>query len=146
MLYVPVTLLDLWIIPRLFGLPQLGNLHDIMLFVLPLLIAAACMGMTIGNFFVREQFSGLLCLLWFSVLLFFMSGIVWPHSNMPTFWHTFSYLFPSTPGIQGFVGITSMGATLAEVRSHYLTLWIQAGVWFTAACLSLRFIKKFRKP
>lgn len=146
MLYVPVTLLDLWIIPRLFGLPQLGNLHDIMLFVLPLLIAAACMGMTIGNFFVREQFSGLLSLLWFSVLLFFMSGIVWPHSNMPTFWHTFSYLFPSTPGIQGFVAITSMGATLAEVRSHYLTLWIQAGVWFTAACLSLRFIKKFRKP
>lgn len=146
MLYVPITLMDLWIIPRLFGLPQLGNLHDILLFILPLLIAVVSMGLTIGNFFVREQLSGLLGLLWFSVLLFFMSGIVWPHSNMPTFWNALSYLFPSTPGIQGFVGITSMGATLAEVRQHYLTLWIQAGAWFTAACLSLRFIKKFRKP
>lgn len=146
LLYVPVTLLVLWIIPRLFGLPQLGNLYDILLFILPLLIAVVCMGLTIGNFFVRQQLSGLLGLLWFSVLLFFMSGIVWPHSNMPVFWNTLSYLFPSTPGIQGFVGITSTGATLEEVREHYLTLWIQAGAWFTAACYSLRFIKKYRKP
>lgn len=143
LLYVPVTLVDLWIIPRLFGLPQLGNLHDVILFILPLLVAVACMGMTVGNLFVRHELSGLLSLLWFSVLLFFMSGIVWPQSNMPVFWHALSYLFPSTPGIQGFVGITSMGATLAEVRSQYLTLWIQAGAWFTAACLSLRLVKKY---
>ena len=146
LLYLPVTLIDLWIIPRIFGLPQLGNLHDIILFILPLLVAVACMGMTVGNLFVRQQLSGLLSLLWFSVLLFFMSGIVWPQANMPAFWRAFSHLFPSTPGIQGFVGITSMGAPLAEVRSHYLTLWIQAGAWFTAACLSLRFIKKYTKP
>ena len=145
LLYVPVTLVDLWIIPRLFGLPQLGTLYDVLLFALPMLIAVACMGMTVGNLFVRQQLSGLLSLLWFSVLLFFMSGIVWPQSNMPVLWRTLSYLFPSTPGIQGFVGITSTGATLAEVRSQYLTLWIQAGAWFTAACLSLRFIKRYRK-
>ena len=145
LLYVPVTLVDLWIIPRLFGLPQLGTLHDVLLFVLPLLVAVACMGMTVGNLFVRQQLSGLLCLLWFSVILFFISGIVWPQGNMPAFWRTLSYLFPSTPGIQGFVGITSTGATLAEVRRQYLTLWIQAGAWFMAACLSLRLMKRFRK-
>lgn len=145
LLYVPVTLVDLWIIPRLFGLPQLGTLRDVLLFALPLLVAVACMGMTVGNIFVHEQLSGLLSLLWFSVLLFFMSGIVWPQSNMPDVWRWFSHLFPSTPGIQGYVGIASTGATLAEVRRQYLTLWIQAGAWFTAACLSLRFVKRFKR-
>ena len=104
------------------------------------------MGMTIGNFFVREKTSGLLAMLYFSVLLFFLSGMVWPQSNMPRFWYALSYLFPSTPGIQGFVRITSTGASLLEVRHEYTALWIQTGAYFILACTSLRYIKRYRKP
>ena len=146
LLDIPVALFCLWLMPRCFALPQLGALHDILLFLLPFTLAIICMGMTIGNFFVREKTSGLLAMLYFSVLLFFLSGMVWPQSNMPRFWYALSYLFPSTPGIQGFVRITSTGASLLEVRHEYTALWIQTGAYFILACTSLRYIKRYRKP
>ena len=102
--------------------------------------------MSFGNLFVRQKMSGVLCCVFFSVILFFLSGMVWPQSNMPRFWYLFSHIFPSTPGIQGFVRLSTMGATLAEVRHEYLTLWVQVLVYFCTACASLRFIKKYRKP
>ncbi|MBR3784535.1 MAG: ABC transporter permease [Bacteroidales bacterium] len=144
LIYFPITLLDLWLIPHWFGMPQLGRPSDVMMLVLPYVIAITCFAMTMGNLFARERLSMLLCCLFFSVILFFLSGVVWPQSNMPRFWLVFSYLFPSTPGIQGFVRISSMGATLAQVRGEYLALWVQAGVYFVTACLSLRFIKRYR--
>lgn len=144
LIYIPVTLLDLWLIPHWFHLPQLGTVHDLMLFLLPFILAVTFFGMTFGNLFVREKTSGILCCVFFSVMLFFMSGIVWPQSAMPRFWLAFSYLFPSTPGVQGFVKISSMGATLAEVKYDYLLLWLQTAVYFATASLSLRFIKRYR--
>lgn len=145
LIYIPITLLDLWLIPHWFHLPQLGTIHDLLLFLLPLVLAVTFFGMTFGNIFVREKSSGILCCVFFSVMLFFLSGIVWPQSNMPRFWYDFSYLLPSTPGIQGYVRISSLGATLSEVRHEYLALWIQAGAYFVTACLSLKFIKWFKR-
>ena len=145
LIYIPISLFDLWIMPRIFGLPQLGSAVDIILFLLPFILATTCFAMTFGNLFSRQRMSTLLCCLFFSVILFFLSGLVWPQSNMPPFWLAFSYLFPSTPGIEGFVRISSMGATLAEVRGEYLALWAQSTVYFITSCLSLRFIKRYRK-
>ena len=144
LIYIPIALFDLIIMPRIFGMPQLGSTADMILFLLPFILATSCFAMAFGNLLSRERMSTLLCCLFFSVVLFFLSGLVWPQQCMPPFWRVFSYLFPSTPGIQGFVHIGSMGATLAEVRGEYLALWLQTGLWFAAACQSLRFIKKFR--
>jgi len=145
LIYIPIALFDLWIMPYVFGLPQLGRVGDIVLFLLPFVVATACFAMTFGNLFSSQRMSTLLCCLFFSVILFFLSGLVWPQSSMPRFWLAFSYLFPSTPGIQGFVRISSMGAALSDVRGEYLALWIQAGVYFVGSCLSLRYIKRFRR-
>ncbi len=145
LIYIPITLFDLWIVPRIFGLPQLGSATHIVLFLLPFFIATICFSMTVGNLFARERMSILLCCLFFSVILFFMSGLVWPQSNMPRFWLASSYLFPSTPGILGYVRISSMGATLAQVRHEYLALWMQAGIYFITSTLSLQFMSKFKQ-
>ena len=145
LIYIPITLFDLWVVPRIFGLPQLGSVADIILFLLPFVLATTCFAMTFGNLFSRERMSTLLCFLFFSVILFFMSGLVWPQSNMPRLWLAVSYLFPSTPGIEGYVRISSMGATLSEVRGEYMALWVGVALWFTAACGSLRMIKKLRR-
>lgn len=144
LIYIPITLLDLWLIPHLFHLPQLGIPHDLLLFLLPFVLAVTFFGMTFGNLFVRQKMSAVLCCVFFSIVLFFISGIVWPQSNMPPFWLAFSYIFPSTPGIEGYVHISSMGADLAGVRREYLALWLQAGVYFITSCLSLQFIKRYR--
>lgn len=145
LIYIPISLFDLLIMPRIFGIPQLGSAADMIIFLLPFILATSCFAMAFGNTLSQERMSTLLCCLFFSVILFFLSGLVWPQQSMPPFWLIFSYLFPSTPGIQGFVRISSMGATLADVRNEYLALWLQTGLWFAAACLSLRLMKKYKK-
>lgn len=143
-IYTPITLITLWFIPRMFHMPQLGNLYSILLFLLPFILAVIFFGITVGNIFVRHKVSPLLCFAFFSLILFFSTGIVWPQCNMPPFWHRLSLIFPSTPGVQGFIKISSMGASLADVRAEYIALWVQAGLYFVTACFSLRFIKRYK--
>lgn len=137
LIYIPLCAIDLVLLPRLFGLPHIGRIGDLVLFLLPFLLATIYFCMTIGAF-VHERDTGVICCLFFSVVLIFLSGAIWPHCNMPRFWHYFSYLFPSTPGIQGFIGINSMGAPLKAVQAFYQVLWVQAGAYFLTTCASLR--------
>ena len=143
-IYTPICLITLWFIPRMFHMPQLGNLYSILVFLLPFILAVIFFGITVGNIFVRHKVSPLLCFAFFSLILFFSTGMVWPQCNMPRFWYGFSLIFPSTPGVQGFIKISSMGASLADVRAEYIALWVQAGLYFVTACFSLRFIKRYK--
>ncbi|MBQ6956540.1 MAG: ABC transporter permease [Bacteroidales bacterium] len=144
LIYVPLTILDLWFIPRWFHLPQLGNLYTILEFALPFVLAVVFFAMTIGTLFVRQKISPMLCFVFFSLILFFISGMVWPQQSMPRIIYLFSYLFPSTPGVQGYVKIASMGGNLEIVRSEYMTLWVQAGVYFLTATIST-YIKNYQR-
>lgn len=141
LIYIPLCAIDLVLMPRWFGLPHIGSINNLILFLLPFLLATIYFCMTIGAF-VRERDTGVICCIFFSVILIFISGAIWPHCNMPRFWHAFSYLFPSTPGIQGFVGINSMGASLNGVKPYYLMLWVQTGFYFLTTCASLRIAVK----
>ncbi len=143
-IYTPICLITLWFIPRMFHMPQLGNLYSILVFLLPFILAVIFFGITVGNIFVRYKVSPLLCFAFFSLILFFSTGMVWPQCNMPRFWYGFSLIFPSTPGVQGFIKISSMGASLADVRAEYIALWVQAGLYFVTASFSLRFIKRYK--
>ena len=144
LIYVPICVMSMWLIPRGFHLPQLGNLYSILIFLLPFLLATIFFAMTVGNLFVRQKLSPMLCFAFFSLVLFFITGMVWPQPSMPRIWLWFSYIFPSTPGVQGFIKVSSMGAALADVRHEYLTLWIQAGIYFITATFSLIAIKKYK--
>ncbi|MBP3355690.1 MAG: hypothetical protein J6K95_00770 [Rikenellaceae bacterium] len=73
-----------------------------------------------------------------SVPLLFISGVSWPWSSVPAFWKGVACLFPSTFGMNGYVRIQSMGATLSDIAFELRGLWIQTGVYFTAACLIYR--------
>ena len=145
LIYIPICGFVLWLVPWAFQLPQLGTVYDLVMFLLPFLLAVIFLGMFVGTLFVRQKMSGVLCLLFFSAILFFLSGIVWPQSNMPKFWLWFSYLFPSTPGIQGYVRISSMGAHLTEVRFEYIALWIQAGTYFVLTCFATYWLNYRRR-
>ena len=134
-LYVPLSAIVLLFIPRWFGLPHIGRLGDIALFVLPFLLATIFFSMTVANF-VRHRDSGIICTIFFSVILLFLSGMVWPQCNMPDFWRFFSYLFPYTPASQGFVAINSMGSRLTEVSAQYHLLWGQALFYLLAYCVT----------
>lgn len=137
-LYGVVCLWVLVIVPRLFSLPQIGHPWTILLFILPYLFACIFLSLTFSGFMVSRE-SPMLVFVFTSVILLFISGVSWPKEAIPGFWKAIGYLFPSTPGIQGFIRINTTGATLNDVAHEYRTLWIQTGVYFITACTIYRY-------
>lgn len=143
LMYIPLIFIVLFLMPRMFGLPHIGHISDLIWFLFPFLLATIFFSMTIATFF-KERDGVILVCIFFSIVLLFLSGAVWPQCNMPAFWRYFGYLFPSTHGIQGFIRINSMGATLREVNFEYKMLWSQAIFYFFTTCFALRIMKLLR--
>lgn len=137
MVYALVAVYILCVVPWLFSLNQIAIPGVLTLFTLPYLTACIFFAMT-ASIAIRNRETCMLLFVFTSVPLLFLSGISWPGAAMPAFWKYFSYIFPSTFGINGYVRINSMGATLQEVAFEYRALWIQAGVYFMTTCLVYR--------
>lgn len=137
MVYSLVAVYILCVVPRLFSLNQIAIPGVLTLFTLPYLTACIFFAMT-ASIAIRNRETCMLLFVFTSVPLLFLSGISWPGSAMPSFWRYFSYLFPSTFGINGYVRINSMGATLNEVAFEYRALWMQIGIYFLTTCFVYR--------
>lgn len=137
MVYSLVAVYILCVVPRLFSLNQIAIPGVLTLFTLPYLTACIFFAMT-PSIAIRNRETCMLLFVFTSVPLLFLSGISWPGSAMPSFWRYFSYLFPSTFGINGYVRINSMGATLNEVAFEYRALWMQTGIYFLTTCFVYR--------
>ena len=112
--------------------PRGGNLAGLFI-VGPLFVAAVvAMGLFLGSFYRRRDQSGQF-LLGTSVPFFFLSGISWPHTVVPTALVWFSDLVPSTSAMQAVVKMMEMGATLDEIRPEILTLALLALVFGAGA-------------
>lgn len=133
MLYIILGVYMFAVVTRLFTLPQLGHFTTFIAFLVPFVLACIFLAMVLSSFIYRREDS-ILLLVFLSVPMLFLSGLSWPASDMPAFWKYFSYLFPSTFGMNGYVRITSSGARLSDISSEYIALWIQAGVYFLLAC------------
>lgn len=135
------TVICLWVfvmVPHIFSFPQVGQPLDIFLFLLPYLFACIFFSMTLSGFVKRRE-DVMMLFVFTSVILVFISGVSWPMYSIPPFWKALGYLFPSTEGIQGYIRISTSGATLNEVAHEYRTLWIQAGFYFITACTIYRY-------
>lgn len=137
LVYAVVCIYVLCVVPRIFSLPQIANPFTLMAFLLPFVIACIFFAMA-SSVFVRNRETCMLMFVFTSVPLLFLSGISWPSTAIPWFWKAFSYVFPSTFGIKGFVAINNMGATLNEVAIYYIALWVQAGIYFILTCVAYR--------
>lgn len=137
MVYTLVSVYVLCVVPRIFSLNQIGQPTVLLLFMLPYLLACIFFAMT-ASIAIRNRETCMLLFVFTSVPLLFISGISWPGAAIPAFWKYFSYLFPSTFGINGFVRINNMGATLSEIAFEYRALWLQAGFYFLTTCFVYR--------
>lgn len=137
LLYFVMAYWVFFVVPRIFGLVQIGVRGDLMLFLFPFLLA--CVFLAIAcSFLCREREQPFLLFVFTSVPLMFISGISWPKEGIPEYWLALAKVFPSTHGIDGFVKINNMGATLSEVVTEYASLWFLALVYFSLACFLYR--------
>ncbi len=137
LVYIPVTVYLLGVVPRIFRLNQIGNPWDIACFMLPFLLACAFFAQTVSALF-RHRETCMLIIVFTSVPLLFLSGISWPGAAIPPFWKAVSYIFPSTFGVNGFVKINNMAAPLSALRPEVLMLWLQTFVYFLTASILTR--------
>lgn len=137
-LYMPIYfVMAYWvffIVPRIFSLTQIAPKGELMLFLFPFLLACVFFSIC-GSFLSKEREQPFLLFVFTSVPLMFISGISWPKEGIASYWITLSKIFPSTHGIDGFVKINNMGATLGEVSTEYISLWILAVIYFLLACI-----------
>lgn len=125
-------------VPRMFHFVSLVTAQTLIGLMVPYLLAVIFFGLTMSCL-VRYRENVMLLAVFTSLPLLFMTGISWPQSNIPWFWEAFSWLFPSTFGVRGFLRISSMGATLPDIRLEYQALWIQTLVYFFTACIVYRY-------
>lgn len=133
MLYIVLAIYMFTVVTDMFTLPKLGHYATFTAFVVPYILACIFLAMVLSAFIYRREDS-ILLLVFLSVPMLFLSGLSWPAAAMPGFWKYVSWLFPSTFGMNGYVRIASMGASLNDIRTEYMALWIQAGVYFLLAC------------
>ena len=124
-------------VPRFFSFVQLAPWQDLLLLMLPYTLACIFFGMIVSCI-VRYRENVMLLMVFVSVPLLFLSGVSWPQSNIPNFWQSISWLFPSTFGVRAYVRMNTMGATLNDVILEYRLLWLQAFLYFVVACLVYR--------
>ena len=119
---------------KAFALPSLGDYGTFIAFVIPYILSCIFFAMVLSVFVYRRE-DCIMLFVFISVPLLFMSGISWPGTAIPRFWKIISYAFPSTFGMNGYVRISSMGASLNDVAFEYHSLWLQIGIYFLLACL-----------
>jgi len=142
-IYVAIAIYGMVVVPHLFGMPQRGELADLLALIFFFILACVAFSFTFSHFIYHRE-TVFVVLLFMSSLCLFLSGCVWPESSFPAFWKGVSCLFPSTFAIQGFNNINNAACTLPMVRQQILCLVLQFGVYSTTAfLLELAERKKF---
>ena len=111
--------------------PRGGNFGGLLL-LLPLFsLAVAAFGMLLAMLF-RTRERGTQLMIATSMPVLFLAGLTWPVSSMPVVLQWLRWLLPSTAGIQGFVALNQMGASVYEIRHEVAGL-----LGLLLACLAL---------
>jgi ABC-2 type transport system permease protein len=95
--------------------PRGGNFGGLLLFVVLFALAVAALGLLVGLLF-RTRERSLQLLVGVAMPLMFVSGVSWPVEALPEALRVLRWLAPSTAGIQGFVALNQLGASLWQVR------------------------------
>lgn len=110
---------------RFFDYGHSGNVGGAALLLLPYCWAIAALGVALGALLADRERSmqALLCT---SLPIAFLSGFSWPREALPAPLFALGDFIPAVVGIQTFVRLNQMGATLAEVWPFAQILLLQA--------------------
>ncbi len=131
-------------LPYLYGIPRLGSVATILAFALPFTLAVGGLGLMVAAIF-RNPLAVQLVFAAIGLPFFFLAGFAWPTEAMPMAVRWLAQLLPSTFAIDGLVDVAQLGASLSDVRSEFLGLWLLAALY---ACIAvvIEFVNRRRVP
>ncbi|MCE5265885.1 MAG: ABC transporter permease [Deltaproteobacteria bacterium] len=136
-LYMVNAVYYFFVVFGIYGFPQRGAPLTVMLFLLPFLLSIILLGLTLEGLFSRRE-TAIQVLLITSLPAVFLAGFSWPVEAIPSWLRWLSFLIPSTAGIEGFLQINEMGATLHDVKEEWLVLWGLCAFYYLLASCFLR--------
>lgn len=137
-LIIPIIFM-LHYVPLIFRFPMAGDTVEIFAFILPLVIGAFGVGFAFQSV-VTERESVFVLWVATSLILLFLSGLIWPLYDMWPAWRWLASICPSTWGVEGFVKMNANGASLSQVSGPYINMWILAVVWWILGYCSRRWV------
>ena len=117
-----------------FGISRLAEIGDLLTLGAAFIFAVFSFGIFLGTLFNTREIATP-AILFSSLPLVFSAGFVWPLEALPSWITALSMLSPSTPAIQGFLGLNQMGASFSMISDHYILLWIQGIIYFSLAVI-----------
>ena len=69
-----------------------------------------------------------------SPICLFLTGCSWPTVAFPGFWKVFSYIFPSTFGVQGYMNLSTAGGDMAAAATQMKAMILQTIIYFFLSC------------
>lgn len=123
---------------KIFGFPANGSIGDILQLLLPYLLSVIFLGIMLSTLF-RYRENSILFLLFTSIPFLLLTGISLPQQAMPQWLFWAAKVVPSSNGVDAFVRVQSMGATLVEVITPYRVLWALTIIYFIGAYIGIRY-------
>lgn len=106
-----------------YGIARLAIVGQLWLLALPFLLAAAFIGICLGQLLPRPELVTLVVLL-SSMPLVFSSGFVWPVSSIPASVTHLVQVVPAVPAIQAFILLNQMGTDFGQILPLWGQLWL----------------------
>ncbi len=132
LLYLIIGMYITFIVPAIFGIPQRGNFFDILTLLLVFITDCVFFSMTFSTVVTRRE-SVFVLFLAISPVAIFLTGCSWPACAFPKFWKVFSWLFPSTFAVQGFMNMSTAGGDIAAASTQLRALFLQTIIYFILA-------------
>ena len=133
-IYVLPTLFALYFVPLIFRFPMNGNFLQVLLMVLPFLIATSLLG-NVLRVLVKNREGVFLIIAFTSVIFVFLTGVSWPAYEMAPHWQAIRMLIPGYWAANAYVHMEVGGATLGQMSTSYIALWVLAAIYFVMAYL-----------
>lgn len=124
LILVPMLFL-VYYVPLIFSFPMAGNIFEILLFLLPMVLSCIFFGFCFQTI-VYERESVFILWVATSIMILFLSGLTWSRYAMSPLWQAVGNVLPATWGIDGYVKMNTTGASLSQVSEEYVMLWILA--------------------
>ncbi|MDE5627130.1 MAG: ABC transporter permease, partial [Candidatus Amulumruptor sp.] len=144
LLYLPCVLYVTHLVPMMFSLPHVGVVWEYLVYLTPMLLSTAFLGIAL-SVFVTERESSMLVIVFSSVIFLFISGLTWPVYAMNSFWQLIGACVPARWGIDGFLRMNSNGASIFEQTHSFLMMWILVAVYFVLAYVVTRYRDRGRR-
>lgn len=134
LIYAVMCIYMLGAIPAWFGYPDQAGFSQLVALMVPYLLSAIFFGLSLSVFFKNRE-TPMLLYLFLSFPLLFLSGIIWPMSNMSPVWQAVRSIFPSSHAMLGYIKMNSLGAGISGTNHEIAMLWRLTAFYFVMACL-----------